>query len=73
MPDSKDQTPTDPPKEPTTEEAEKAYWDKLTAHLDSWFDGKVEKYRTTSPTRMGRTTLPGILADLVFGPPKDGK
>jgi hypothetical protein len=71
---SKDPTPpADPPKERTPEEVEAAYWEKLTGHLDSWFDAKVEKYRGTSPTRMGRTTLPGILADIVFGPPKDGK
>lgn len=63
--------PADPPKEPTPEEAENAFWDKFENRLDGWFDKKVEKYRSTSPTRMGRTTLPGILADIVFGPPKD--
>ena len=73
MPEVKGETPPTPPAEPTPEEVETAYWNKMTEHLDKWFDAKVEKYRSTSPTRMGRTTLPGILADIVFGPEKDKK
>jgi hypothetical protein len=41
--------------------------------MDSWFDKKVEKYRGTSTTRTGRTTLPGIMANMIFGPDKENK
>lgn len=70
MPDDKTTPPANPPAEPTPEEAEEAYWKKFESRLDTWFDAKVEKYRGTSSSRTGRTTLPGILADLVFGQEK---
>lgn len=71
MPEDKTPPSTEPPAEPTPEQTEAAFWQKFEANLDTWFDKKVEKYRGTSPARMGRSTLPGMLADLVFGPPKD--
>jgi len=60
-----------PPSEPTPEQIEDKFWEKFEGHLDTWFDRKVEKYRTTSSSRTGRTTLPTIMADLIFGPPKE--
>lgn len=63
----------DPPAEPTPEEAEKKYWDTFESRLDGWFDKKIDGYRKqgTSRTGAGRATLPKILADMIFGPPKD--
>lgn len=58
--------------EPTGEDAEKHFWEvhaeKTRGILDKWFeDKKTELSKSRGP---GRTTLPGILADLVFGPDK---
>lgn len=66
---------TDPPADPGPEDQEKAYWDKFGAEFDNrlnaWFDKKREEFRGPSTSRSGgRTTLPGILADLIFGPEK---
>jgi hypothetical protein len=61
----------DPPKEPTAEEQEEIFWTKFENRLDGWFDKKVTKYRETATSRTGRTTLPGIMANLIFGPEKD--
>lgn len=70
MPDNQDPKP-EPTQEPNPDEQEKAFWDKFEGHLDTWFDKKIEKYRTTSPSRTGRTTLPDIFATMIFGPKKD--
>lgn len=70
MADSKDPTP-DPTPDPSPEDQEKLYWEKLTSHLDTWFDGKVKQYQKTGQSRTGRTTLPGLFADMIFGPQKD--
>jgi len=71
---------------PNPEEAEKAFWEKFTGTLDSWFDNKMKTLEDgrsknppkgdppppgTSRTGGSRTTLSGIIADLVFGPEKD--
>lgn len=71
MPDNQDPKTQDPPKEPTPEEAEEAFWSKFDARLNNWFDNKVKEYRGTSAARTGRSTLPGIMADIVFGAKKD--
>jgi hypothetical protein len=69
MPDKQDPTP-DPatdPTPPSQEEVEKDFFDKMEARLDTWFDKKVDKYRTTGTARMGKTTLPEIVANMFFG------
>lgn len=71
MPDPKTDPPT--PTEPTQDDQEEAFWTKFEGKMDSWFDKKVEKYRGTSTTRTGRTTLPGIMANMIFGPDKENK
>jgi hypothetical protein len=55
-----------------TEDTEAKFWGEFEkrgeAMLDKWFDkkaGDLKKARNG-----GRTTLPGILADLMFGPDK---
>ena len=54
---------------------EESFWKKFDERIDAAIDRKVADYRKkagTGTSRSGRTTLPGILADLVFGPaPKD--
>jgi hypothetical protein len=68
---------TPPPPDPT-EDAEKAFWEKFTGTMDSWWDNKMKSYQdqrppnTTGTSRTGgkRTTLPGLIADMVFGPEK---
>lgn len=62
------------PAEPTDEEkAEKHYWDehekRTRGVLDKWFEEKRTEL-SKSRTGGGRTTLPKIFADLVFGPEK---
>ena len=71
---------------PTPEEQEKAFWEKLTGTIDSWWDNKMKAYESqrgnsgssstapdpgTSRTGGKRVTLPGLIADIVFGPSKD--
>ena len=62
-----------------TDEHEKAFWDKLGTTIEQRVDAVVEKRlkglrpagdSTGNQRGKGRTTLPGILADLVFGPEK---
>lgn len=66
---------TDPPQEPSPEQQTAAFWsgskDHITKIMDEWFDNKVKSMRETSSSRTGRTTLPGILSDIMFGPKKD--
>jgi hypothetical protein len=66
-----DDPKTPEPPEPTPEQAEAKYWETFESKLDGWFDRKIEKYRSTSTSRTGRTTLPAIFADMIFGPKKD--
>lgn len=69
MPEANPPTP-DPTTstEPNPDDQEKAYWEKFEGKLDVWFDKKIEKYRTTGTTRTGgRTTLPEIFANMIFG------
>jgi hypothetical protein len=60
------------PKNDDAAEAEKAYWDRnkseLRGVLDQWFDDKVKEAKASTSRNGGRSTLPGILANLVFGP-----
>jgi len=68
-----DQDPQNPPQDPPkTDETAEAFWkthkEKTTAILDEWFDKKVEKYKGQGTSRTGgRATLPGIIADIMFG------
>lgn len=73
MPDKQDPTPPTPPEppEPTPEQLEAAFMDRLFGRMDTWFDEKIKSYRGTAGGRMGRTTLPEIVANAIFGPPKD--
>lgn len=71
MPDPTPPTPPEPPKEPTAEELEAKFWTTFESKMDGWFDRKVEKYRGTATSRTGRTTLPEIMANMIFGPPKE--
>jgi hypothetical protein len=72
---------------PSPEDQEKAFWEKMTGTIDSWWDNKMKAYENsranstsssstssdagTSRTGGKRVTLPGLIADLVFGPQKD--
>ena len=50
---------------------EESFWKKLDERIDEGIKRNVESYRKNArsgTSRTGRTTLPGILADLVFGP-----
>lgn len=76
MPDPQPQ-PTEPSSPPSTEPSpEDAFWDKLDARLDAFVDRKIKSFRDKNPTSTsrggaGRTTLPSILADVIFGKAKD--
>lgn len=75
MADNPNPPAPEPSPEPTPEQQTAAFWASSKEHLsgimDEWFDKKVKDMRATSPSRTGRTTLPGILADIMFGPKKD--
>lgn len=66
---------SDPPPEPTPEQQTEKFWatskPHLTSIMDTWFDEKIKSLRQTSSSRTGRTTLPGILADIMFGADRD--
>jgi hypothetical protein len=70
MPDPK---PTDPPTPDPTEDdqREAKFWETLDGHIDGRLDAMIERHRKTSPARTGRTTLPTLFADMIFGAPKD--
>jgi hypothetical protein len=72
---------------PSPEDQEKAFWEKMTGVMDSWWDNKVKQYNDGRPAGSGkpdppaptgtsrtggeRVTLTGLIADIVFGPKKD--
>ena len=56
-------------------DAEQAFWDKLDKRIDAGIGRAIGEWKKAQPTGTsrtggGRTSLPSILADLVFGPPK---
>jgi hypothetical protein len=64
----------------TQADPQEAFWKQLDTHLDSWLERKSkeadeqrkrENPAGTSRTGTKRPTLPGIIADIVFGPPKE--
>jgi len=63
--------PQKTPGEPTPEEQEAKFWATFESKMDGWFDRKVEMYRSTATSRTGRTTLPEIMANMIFGPLKE--
>lgn len=70
----KDQPQQDPP-ETGNDDPEAGYWDKLSKLIDDrishGIDKKIADIRGTSQQRgTGRTTVPRIIADFVFGPEK---
>jgi hypothetical protein len=74
---SDDATKTDPKEDPekTEGDPEKGFWDKLGSLIDERvekaFDREHEKRGTVGNSRNdGRTTLPGLIADLMYGKPK---
>jgi hypothetical protein len=69
MPDKQDPEPTPTP-DPNPDELEAKYWATFESKLNGWFDGKIKELRDTSTSRTGRTTLPGFMANLIFGPEK---
>lgn len=76
MADKKDEGTGTENNTPESSDEEKAYWEKFSGVLDSWWDGKIKAYREergtgTSRTGNKRVTLPGLIADIVFGPEKD--
>lgn len=64
--------PTPPATDPNPEDAEKAYWERFTGTLDSWFDAKIKTLREegVGTGRAGRNSLPAFMANLMFGPEK---
>lgn len=69
MTDSKQTEPENP--EGTDDKAEATFWAKLDERIDAAIDRGVQKYARPGTSRNGgRTTLPGILANIMFGPEK---
>lgn len=70
---------TEDPKTQTTEptegeDPEAGFWKKfderLSAGVGAAIDSKLKEFRETSNSRTGRKTLPGFIADFMFGPEK---
>lgn len=74
--DSSSQQPpaTDGGQDPAADQAAQFWAEHKTrtvAILDEWFEAKVKKYQGTGTSRTGgRMSLPGLIADLMFGPEK---
>lgn len=71
MTDSPNPDPSQGDKSGGDPNPEESFWKKFDERIDAAIDRKVDAYRKkagTGNSRTGRTTLPGILADLVFGP-----
>ena len=70
-----DKQEPDPTPDPTPEQSEEAFWKKHEERtlgvLDAWFEKKREEFKGRNTGRTGRTTLPGMLADIMFGPAKE--
>lgn len=66
----------DPPAEETPAE-EKAFWDKLDEKIQTGvgaaIESKLKEFRESSNSRTGRSTLPGFVADFMFGKATDKK
>jgi hypothetical protein len=66
--------------EPTTnpesnsDDSEKKFWDefdkRVKGHLNQFFEDKKAELTRPSAGRNGRTSLPGALANIMFGPEK---
>lgn len=48
-------------------DAEKKFFDRIGAEIDAGVDRAVQKYLKPAEQRTGRTTITGVLADLMFG------
>jgi len=71
MPDLDPTKVTDPPKTDDTNDPETDFWKKFDERIDAGVKRNLESYqksRSPGSSRTGRATLPGILADFVFGP-----
>lgn len=54
-----------------TDDVEAKFWTKLDQRIDAAIDRGVQKYARPAGQRTGRTTLPGMLANFMFGPEKE--
>lgn len=70
-PDPKGQQ--NPQGDPPGDETEEAFWKRLHSEMDTWFDDKIKTMREQGQGRVGRTTLPSVLADFMFGKATDKK
>lgn len=78
MPDNAPNPPNpDPanPPEPDPAAAETAFWDRMGKQIDekleAFYAKKLKDFRPNSSSRgNGRNNLPGIIADIMFGPVK---
>jgi hypothetical protein len=68
-----DSKPTDPPADPpANDDPEAGFWAKLDERIDAGISRGIEKHVKPGTSRNGgRTTLPGVLADLMFGKQAD--
>lgn len=62
---------TDPPADPPADDAEASFWakfdEKLNAGIGAAIDKKLSEFRENSNSRTGRSTVPGLIADFMFG------
>lgn len=72
--DPKEPAQTDPPADPSPEDSFWAKFDeKLNAGIGAAIDAKLKEFRDNSNSRTGRQTLPGFVADFMFGKAPDKK
>jgi hypothetical protein len=67
-PKTQNDPPADPPAEPDEETTFWAKFDeRLKAGVGGAIDEKLKEFRENSNSRTGRKTLPGFIADFMFG------
>lgn len=67
MTDKQEPEKVEPDTEGGEDERESAFWKKFDARLDEGVKRAVEQYVGRGTSRSGRTTLPGLIADMFYG------
>lgn len=52
-----------------SDDQEKSFWEKFDARIDAAVERNLKRHAVTGSSRTGRTTLPAIFADIMFGKP----
>jgi hypothetical protein len=73
MADDKTDKTADPPGDDKGDDAEAGFWAKFDSRIDEGIERNLRKHSVTGTQRTGRSTLPGMLANIMFGTDKADK